>query len=42
MKLRQITLFFLLLVCTFAKADDVVWFDGQHPVSYQVVGKTDP
>jgi hypothetical protein len=23
-------------------AADVVWFDGQHPVSYQVVGKTDP
>lgn len=25
-----------------AAAADVVWFDGQHPVSYQVVGKTDP
>jgi len=24
------------------KAADMVWFDGQHPVSYQVVGKTDP
>jgi len=23
-------------------ADDVVWFDGQRPVSYQVVGKVDP
>ena len=42
MKLRQITLYYLLLVCTFATAADVVWFDGQHPVSYQVVGKTDP
>ena len=21
---------------------DVVWFDGQHPVSYQVAGKVDP
>ena len=19
-----------------------VWFDGQHPISYQVVGKVDP
>ena len=25
-----------------AAASDVVWFDGQHPVSYQVVGKVDP
>jgi hypothetical protein len=24
------------------KAADMVWFDGQHPVSYQVVGKVDP
>ena len=23
-------------------ADDVVWYDGTHPVTYQVVGKTDP
>ena len=25
-----------------ATANAVVWFDGQHPVTYQVVGKTDP
>ena len=25
-----------------AKASEVVWFDGSHPVTYQVVGKTDP
>lgn len=24
------------------KAADMVWFDGQHPVSYQVAGKVDP
>jgi hypothetical protein len=30
------------MLCFGAKAADVVWFDGQRPVSYQVVGKTDP
>jgi hypothetical protein len=25
-----------------ATANDVVWFDGQHPITYQVDGKTDP
>ena len=42
MKLRQITFLFLLSISMTAVAADVVWFDGQHPVSYQVVGKTDP
>ena len=42
MKLRQITILFLLSISMTAIASDVVWFDGQHPVSYQVVGKTDP
>ena len=32
----------LLVAALSTKAADVVWFDGQHPVSYQVVGKTDP
>lgn len=42
MKLKQITILFLLTIGLTAGASDVVWFDGQHPVSYQVVGKTDP
>ena len=42
MKLRQIITLFLLSIGVTAVAADVVWFDGQHPVSYQVVGKTDP
>ena len=42
MKLRQITILFLLSISMTAIASDVVWFDGQHPVRYQVVGKTDP
>lgn len=42
MKLKQITILFLLSISMTAGAADVVWFDGQHPVSYQVVGKTDP
>lgn len=38
----------ILIVCalttmiTSAVRAQIVWFDGQHPVSYQVVGKTDP
>ena len=36
----------LVLVVTFTaingRAADVVWFDGQRPVSYQVVGKCEP
>ena len=42
MKLKQITILFLLSISMTAIAADVVWFDGQHPVSYQVVGKTAP
>ena len=42
MKLRQIITLFLLSIGVTAVAAEVVWFDGQHPVSYQVVGKTDP
>lgn len=33
---------FLLAVNMTAASADVVWFDGTNPVSYQVVGKTDP
>ena len=38
----------ILIVCaltamiTSAVRAQIVWFDGQHPVTYQVVGKTDP
>ena len=42
MKTRLILFLTLIFVCVGAKAADVVWFDGQHPVTYQVVGKTDP
>ena len=42
MKAQLITLFFALAVCTHVAAADIVWFDGTKPVSYQVVGKTDP
>ena len=41
MKLRLFCML-LLVAALSTKAADVVWFDGQHPVSYQVVGKTDP
>ncbi len=42
MKTRLILLFALMATYVGAKAADVVWFDGQHPVTYQVVGKVDP
>ena len=42
MKTRLTLFLTLILVCVGVKAADVVWFDGQHPVTYQVVGKTDP
>lgn len=32
----------MLAVCMQAIATDIVWFDGTKPVSYQIVGKTDP
>ena len=42
-KMKKILFALLAFFVTIGtKAADVVWFDGQHPVSYQVVGKTDP
>lgn len=41
MKLRRITLSFILTICLHATAANIVWFDGNTPISYQVVGKTD-
>lgn len=42
MKKQIVTLLLMLAVCTQATAADIVWFDGTKPVSYQIVGKTDP
>lgn len=42
MKRQLLTFFFFYVVCAVVTASDVVWFDGQHPVSYQVAGKVDP
>lgn len=42
MKRLLLTFFFFYVVCAVVTASDVVWFDGQHPVSYQVAGKVDP
>ena len=42
MKLKQIILLFLLAVCKHAVAADIVWFDGQHPITYSVPKKTEP
>ena len=42
MKKQLVTLFLMLAVSMNAAAADIVWFDGTKPVSYQVVGKTDP
>lgn len=42
MKKILITLVVFIVVCVGTRGADVVWFDGQHPISYQVVGKTDP
>ena len=41
MKQKIIVIIVFLTVCMYAAAD-VVWFDGTKPISYQVVGKTDP
>ncbi len=41
-KIKISTVFFLLAVHMTAASADVVWFDGVKPISYQVVGKTDP
>ncbi len=38
---RLLTILFLGVGLS-AMPSDVVWFDGQHPVSYQVAGKVDP
>ena len=42
MKKILIALVVFMAVCVGTRGADVVWFDGQHPVAYQVVGKTDP
>ena len=41
-KLKTIIILFLFAVNITTAAADVVWFDGRNPISYQVVGKTDP
>ena len=41
MRHRLLILFFLG-VCLSSMASNVVWFDGQHPVSYQLTGRVDP
>jgi hypothetical protein len=41
MKRRLLTILFLGVGLT-AIASNVVWFDGEHPVSYQIDGKVDP
>ena len=41
-KLKAITTVLLLAVSMTAAAANIVWFDGTNPISYQVVGKTDP
>ena len=42
MRLRVLFVTLLSVVTLVASAADVVWFDGHHPVTYQVVGKVDP
>ena len=42
MRLRVLFVTLLSVVALVASAADVVWFDGHHPVTYQVVGKVDP
>ncbi|MBR0037244.1 MAG: glycosyl hydrolase 115 family protein [Bacteroidales bacterium] len=41
-KFTALCLSFLFMCNHTAMADDVVWFDGQHPVTYSVVGKSAP
>ena len=41
MRHRLLILLFLG-VCLSSMASNVVWFDGQHPVSYQLTGRVDP
>jgi len=42
MKRRGIILLTLITLFVGTTAADVVWYDGQHAVTYQVMGKTDP
>jgi hypothetical protein len=39
---RLLTICALTALSLFAVRAQLIWFDGQHPISYQVVGKTDP
>ena len=39
---KQLTALLITLYCGVATATNIVWFDGTKPISYQVVGKTDP
>ncbi len=39
---KQLTALLITLCCGIATATNIVWFDGTNPISYQVVGKTDP
>lgn len=39
---KQLTTLLITLYCGVATATNIVWFDGIRPISYQVVGKTDP
>jgi len=39
---KQLTTLLITLCCGIATATNIVWFDGTRPISYQVVGKTDP
>ncbi len=43
--MKQTTIILILLTLLHFRplhAAEIVWFDGQHPVTYQVVGRTDP
>ena len=43
--MKQATLLLIYMLAMWLKptqAAEVVWFDGSHPVTYQVMGKTDP
>ena len=39
---KQLTTLLITLCCGVATAANIVWFDGANPISYQVMGKTDP
>ena len=42
LRLRLTVLLSLLAACMGMAAADIVWFDGTHPITYQLVGKIDP